>query len=46
MLVLGAEALAGASRQALYLAAPGVPHLQPVLDIPEGNLVYPLFFRD
>jgi hypothetical protein len=46
MLVLGAEAVAGANRQAVYLVAPGAARVQPLLDVPGQNPIYPLFFRE
>jgi hypothetical protein len=46
LLVLGAEALAGASRQALYLVSPDAPRVEPLLDVADQNPVFPLFFRD
>jgi hypothetical protein len=46
LLVLGAEALAGAGRQALYLVSPAAPRVQPLLDVPGQNPVFPLFFRE
>jgi hypothetical protein len=45
-LVLGAQAVAGASRQALYLASASTARVQPLLDVPGQNLIYPLFFRE
>jgi hypothetical protein len=45
-LVLGAQAVAGANRQAVYLVSPREARVQPLLDVPGQNPIYPLFFRD
>ncbi len=45
-LVLGAQTLAGANRQALYLVSPMAARVQPLLDVTGQNPIYPLFFRE
>jgi len=45
-LVLGAQTVAGANRQALYLVSPGAARVQPLLDVAGQNPIYPLFFRE